>query len=875
MKPEKLILCGWGPYKERIEIDFTGLGKRGLFLVTGATGAGKTTLFDAITYALYGGMSGGMREKNSVRSDFAKEDTKTFVELTMRHGDTDGKVKQYRILRSPEYMRPKKRQRDGLVKEKERAVLYLPDGNTVEGVGEVNRALLKLLALDYRQFKQISMIAQGEFAKLLEASPAEKTKIFREIFDTSIYAGFTDVLKKRAGEAYLEVTQLNHRMEEAVHMLQTELTEEWTKKLKEQTAPDYTKLLGSLPEIIKEYADTLKSEERVYAACDREAIALTEKVTAAEQINKKLCQLHNEQKQYEALNAGKKEIQRDETELQSARAAAGIEGDAIRFENLKMTVEEAGRRQKKAREEQKQLQLERELLRTFYEKREQMEAVYENRLALLEQQKLLERLQCDSAEKEKELCKLQKGYLEQEKRTEEKKAAYEAADRAFKRAAVGIAARLLKEGEPCPVCGSLEHPHIAVMTQEIPDEEKLQRLKTDCEQADDLLAVWHGKAAACRGELQGIEKQKEETQKRMAAYADSLRLADAGAAALAESMTPEEYKGKLMEYLDIAARTEEKEKLLKSMEEELRLRKAALTEAEGAFAVTCSEAGFPTIESFRNSLRSAEQMNRLDGKIHSFHDRLRSLNERISQLEEETKEKKEEDITILKEQLSQSMERRKVIMQRRNGWERRYQEVRKIYRSLKEKQKQLQEAAREYGVVKDLYNVASGNNLRRLVFEQYVLAGYFEEIMKAANIRLARMTGGRYELSRAEEVSDGRTKDSLEIRVMDYYTGKYRSVKTLSGGESFKASLALALGMSDVIQSYSGGIRVETLFIDEGFGSLDSESLEQACSTLMSLAEKDRLIGIISHVPELAEKIENQVIIEKTNVGSRVQVVVC
>lgn len=404
MKPEKLILCGWGPYKERIEIDFTGLGKRGLFLVTGATGAGKTTLFDAITYALYGGMSGEMREKNSVRSDFAKEDTKTFVELTMRHGDTDGKVKQYRILRSPEYMRPKKRQGggDGLVKEKERAVLYLPDGNTVEGVGEVNRALLKLLALDYRQFKQISMIAQGEFAKLLAASPAEKTKIFREIFDTAIYAGFADVLKKRAGEAYLEVTELNHRMEEAVHMLQTELTEEWSKRLKEQTAPDYAKLIGSLAEIIKEYADTLKSEEKVYAACDREAIVLTEKVTAAEQINKKLCRLNDEQKQYEALNAGRKEIQRDETELQSARAAAGIEGDAIRFENLKMTVEEAGRRQKKAREEQKQLQLERELLRPFYEKREQLEAVYENRSALLEQQKILERLQCNSAEKEAE-----------------------------------------------------------------------------------------------------------------------------------------------------------------------------------------------------------------------------------------------------------------------------------------------------------------------------------------------------------------------------------------------------------------------------------------------------------------------------------------
>ena len=181
---------------------------------------------------------------------------------------------------------------------------------------------------------------------------------------------------------------------------------------------------------------------------------------------------------------------------------------------------------------------------------------------------------------------------------------------------------------------------------------------------------------------------------------------------------------------------------------------------------------------------------------------------------------------------------------------------------------------KKYSLLKDLDDAANGNNKKRLVFEQYVLASYFEEILKAANIRLHLMSGGRYELRRMQQVSDGRSKDNLEIEVMDYYTGKYRSVKTLSGGESFKASLALALGMSDVVQAGSGGIRVETLFIDEGFGSLDEESLEQACLTLQTLVEKDRLIGIISHVPELAEKIENQIRICKTNAGSSIEVMV-
>ena len=177
-----------------------------------------------------------------------------------------------------------------------------------------------------------------------------------------------------------------------------------------------------------------------------------------------------------------------------------------------------------------------------------------------------------------------------------------------------------------------------------------------------------------------------------------------------------------------------------------------------------------------------------------------------------------------------------------------------------------------YSLLKDLDDAANGNNKRRLVFEQYVLAGYFEEILRAANLRFYKMTGGRYEMSRIREAGDGRIKDSLEIQVMDYYTGKVRSVKTLSGGESFKASLSLALGMSDVIQAMSGGIRVDTLFIDEGFGALDSESLDQACETLMGLVEHNRLIGIISHVQELRERIDNQIVIEKTNSGSSIRV---
>ncbi|MDE7251152.1 MAG: SMC family ATPase, partial [Lachnospiraceae bacterium] len=249
-------------------------------------------------------------------------------------------------------------------------------------------------------------------------------------------------------------------------------------------------------------------------------------------------------------------------------------------------------------------------------------------------------------------------------------------------------------------------------------------------------------------------------------------------------------------------------------------------------------------------------------------------NEMLSHLKKETKGMKEENLQEIREKLEESKEWKKTLLAGQMELTNRTQRMEKSLASLKEKQERLSALMKKYSLLKDLDDAANGNNKKRLVFEQYVLASYFEEILRAANIRLHLMSGGRYELRRMQQVSDGRSKDNLEIEVMDYYTGKYRSVKTLSGGESFKASLALALGMSDVVQAGSGGIRVETLFIDEGFGSLDEESLEQACLTLQTLVEKDRLIGIISHVPELAEKIENQIRICKTNAGSSIEVMV-
>lgn len=873
MKPKILILSGWGPYKDKVEVDFTRLDERGLFLIAGPTGAGKTTLFDAITYALYGAMSGELREKSSVRSDFADADTATFVELIMQHGG-----KEYRIVRNPEYLRPKKRQSKtgDYTKEKENAVLYLPDGSIIQGSSEVNRKIQDVLVLDYRQYKQISMIAQGEFARLLAASPAEKTKIFREIFSTSIYDRFAGILRTRSGELYKQVMEYKHRMEEDIHMLRVGEAKE-NEALSQLIAGEdyfYEKILEQLKESEHEHKKSLTVAQKQYGKLEEAAVKLTEEISASEQVNDKLHRLTREMEVARLLRERKPEIEAKKVQLKGIKAAASLSGDYVQSENEKKQLRLLVQRQKEAEEELKVLEARRHELLPLYKSREKIIAAYECRKLCIEKERFLKEIGQQRIQKEEELRKLQKEYLEKEELTSKAKEVYEMADLAYKRAAVGIAARLLQEGEPCPVCGSCEHPKVAQVSDDVPEEEKLNRLRDNYHVANRVLMEIHGKASACKGELQGRIDREKEARNQLEDHNRALQAFGEEIHSVMNHMAQTEYENLVMMYEKLQTREEEKKEVLKRTSGEILLQESSKEEAEALFEQKYREAGFSDIDMFEESLSNKGRIEPLEKEIEDYDRKIHASENLIEHLKEETKGQSEIDISKLKEQWELKRQERQEMIVMQNKWNHRLHEVEKIRKSLTDKLSHLQKLNKEYGIVKDLDNMASGNNPKRLVFEQYVLAGYFEEILRAANIRLAKMTNGRFELSRVEEVSDGRTKDNLEIQVLDYYTGKHRSVKTLSGGESFKASLALALGMSDVIQSYSGGIRVETLFIDEGFGSLDSESLDQACQTLMSLVEKDRLIGIISHVPELAEKIEKQIIITKTNIGSSIKIVV-
>lgn len=436
MKPVRLVICGWGPYKGKQEIDFTGLDQRGLFLIAGPTGAGKTSIFDAIAYALYGSMSGSMREKSSVRSDFAAADMPTYVELVMNHGG-----RAYTIYRNPEYLRPRKRQtgetaRTDLVKEKEKAVLTEPSGKKIEGGSEVTRRIQELLRLDYRQFKQLSMIAQGEFAKLFTASPAEKTKIFREIFGTDLYERLASVLRGKFVDIYKQVTQCRNKMDEHIDMLAGGgifTREDACAKWQELTAVGsyyYEGIIDFLQVQVRSNKEDLKEIKNQFAACEKEMNKLTKQEERAKRAESLFARLEAETLKKKELAQKRNEIEQAKALLVKQEAAAALKAEEMQKKAAAEYTCQLEMRIQASREEILSLR-ERKTAGAFsYENRDKIAAAYQTKSQVKELSGVYEEL-AEVCRKEKdELYKLQKEYLLAEEQEDKEKEAYERAQRA-------------------------------------------------------------------------------------------------------------------------------------------------------------------------------------------------------------------------------------------------------------------------------------------------------------------------------------------------------------------------------------------------------------------------------------------------------------
>lgn len=826
MRPVRLVLSAFGPYAGRTVLDMDRLGESGLYLITGDTGAGKTTIFDAITFALYGEASGNHREPVMMRSKYAQADTPTEVELTFSYS---GKV--YTIRRNPEYERPAKRG-GGMTLQKADAELRYPDGRVVTKSKEVSAAIREIMGVDREQFSQIAMIAQGDFLKLLLAPTEERKKIFRQIFKTERFQELQDRLKSESGALTkrweLQRSSLRQYMDGICCDGDDILYEEIQKAKEEKLSIEDTVLL--LERLLKQ---------------DEEKLAvLKEKNTAVEedlrQVDEYLGKVREREKMREAQRTELEQIKikQEECLKKQQELAARIEKDQVKLAD--------GQKELAAlQEEQKGLldtgvNLER--LRAGLDVQNRMERDLErfrqswNGLAKL----------TGAYKKE------QQAYLALSQRAEALQTEYAAKNRAFLDEQAGILAATLKEDEPCPVCGSLTHPNPAQKTSGAPSKQEVEQAKKASDKAQQEATEQSAKAGNYKGQLKAKRQELEGLALELFGV-DTLEEAGAQAAKKKEDVQKQItlLNGQIQTERQRITRKERLDQVIPKMEQELK--KLQLVMAD----------------------REKEQVTLQTEYLHR--------KQQARKLEEALKQERQAapEAALPVRNLAFLMDKRDRLSREQKAYELqklelhvRYQRNESALAHIRLQSGAIAETEKRLSWVRALSNTANGNisGKEKIMLETYIQMHYFDRIIARANTRFMVMSGGQYELKRRLEAENNKRQSGLELDVIDHYNGTKRSVKTLSGGESFKASLSLALGLSDEIQSSVGGIHLDSMFVDEGFGSLDEESLRQAIQALSGLTEGNRLVGIISHVAELKEKIEKQIVVTKDRSGgSRVE----
>ena len=1026
MKPIELTVSAFGPYSDKMTLSMEDFS--GLFLITGDTGAGKTSIFDAICFALFGEVSGSQRAADQLRSDFARPEAETYVDFRFSHAG-----KEYYIERIPKYERPKKRG-TGIVTQNPKAILKYPDGTTVAGAGAVTEAVEQLLGVGCQSFKQISMIAQGEFLKLLTADSRSRAEIIRRVFHTEPLVQ----LQKQLKAEYLEARKQCEQTRRSVLQYAEGFRLREDSPLDGLENPELCVLLEGIQVQNTGDSDRLHLVTQQLEQLRRQHTQAVEAVIRAQQQQEAQDKWQAAKKQLEQLQAKRPKMEREQQRLTDARKArelvlpqwtawqSGRQQEKELQERIaerKTAVRQLEQQQPalqqaldSARQQQPQLAvLEQEIIRladaqekaeTWENKRRQAEqhgkeaeqkheAAQQNAAALSEHNRQLEELDRqleqlhaiqlqlaekriawkESNEREKRMqaaadsmeeltaCENQQKDTEQQYLMLEKQ--FTAAEQRYRRQELlwlrgqaGILAKSLQDGMPCPVCGAVEHPKPAAMAQDVPNEQQLENEKQAVEQSRTALQEQAALSASCasktkaaRTNLQRLLQELFETaelshgqlkQAQQEQKAQTLKLRREG-----EELARQEKEGlalrekreelaKQQPVLEAAARqaetdwhqaetqaqaekaaaqalraaipfddlqqlakrleqqTARRDSLQKQLDEatdawEQHWRKAsaaqevlaseqeqlprytqAVEQAAQAWRESLTAAGFATGEAYQQALLAPEELQRREQALQTFTQEYASA----VRLEQEYAQNAPKDTLIPLEQLiearSQAEEACRTCEAEQNQLSERLQVNTGLLRKIADMQEQQAEQEQQTAALRELSQTANGelNGKQKLMLEQYVQAAYFERVLQRANLRLRDMTQGRYEMQRRKKAENNRSQTGLDIDVMDYYTGKCRSVKTLSGGESFLGALALALGMSDVIQSYAGGVQVETVFIDEGFGSLDSTALEQAISVLVKLTGGNRLIGIISHVTELKERIGQQILVQRGSNGS-------
>ena len=1058
MKPVKLIISAFGPYADRMPaIDFEQFENKGLFLISGNTGAGKTTIFDAICFALYGETSGEYRDTKNLRSEYAKPSVESYVDFYFTH-----QGKRYHVYRKPSYDRPKQRG-EGMVTEKEKAEFYCEDAIPVEGTAQVNNAIKELLKIDFKQFKQIAMIAQGEFWNLLNASTDDRTKILRTIFMTSGYqnigyrlkdrknAGYSG--KKTAEDSIVQYFQGTKAAKDSA--LAKELLSLQEKAEASSSAWNMDEMLTILSDIISEDRLTLKENKTRLNTEDK---SLEEKKKAfhnAHINNEFLHRLQRFEEEKERLDGRKddireleclakrqktavrklkpvfdiwkkeeleaakteKEITAKKKELAEAQTAVSLAQEGLekclqerpraeqlmrQSEKLKediekyekrdvlvleteelakeeMCLEKEGKRLKETERELKDRikQLD-EVIKSLQNCGIQLVQIYSEgkELRLLESEitDIRDHVIPEYEKQAKVLGEKQDTFKRVEEEYEEILAKRRRCERVLEHSRAGILAKNLEEGKKCPVCGSTHHPEPAVLPEETASDEELKELlekeekvkerkenilvetekaKTEVEAGEDQLksrilscmerSQYSGKfpvddsieglflvipsvLSSVKERVLANEKEEGRVKKDCAAYEKAMTdierargeetdcltarkeayntKKEKNRTALAERRTAlreyeklafpdlrtarkeqekaEKEAGKILHAIENAQTYRQKadtkkvkaESVLGALETTFRSQIEQAEESEKCFEKLLKTEKFVSEEVFLDFVTDEEAIAESESRINAYKQAVQTNIQQLKQAGEDAKGKAVVDEFRLEEEVKKQNLLVETLREENTQVSFRLERIKEIKKKIEGLRGTLEKFRREHAICTRLYDLITGNitNKAKITFEQYIQAAGFDHIIAAANRRLLPMSDGQYELFRKEDSDDKKSKTILNLEVEDHFTGHRRPVGNLSGGESFKASLSLALGLSDTVSSNLGGVQMDALFVDEGFGTLDKKSMESAMDILVNLSGTNKLVGIISHREELMENIPQQIRIEKTKEGSRIDI---
>ena len=913
MRPIKLIMSAFGPYASKTVLDLDELGTNGLYLITGDTGAGKTTIFDAITFALYGEASGDNRESTMFRSKYASADTPTEVELTFIYAG-----KEYYIKRNPEYDRPKTRG-EGFTTEKANAELHYPDGRVVTKLREVDRAVEEIMGIDRNQFTQIAMIAQGDFLKLLLASTDDRKKIFQKIFRTRCYYVLQERLKNESGKLGKEYETISASIRQYINGIVCDEDDVLSIKVKNAKAgmcstEETLELLSTLIANDKEEEEKLDAEQKnIGKSLEEITVTLTNHETwskARKSLEKSKSDLGEALERLEILKTNFQSEEANKPKVEAIRnQIAAIEAEIPEYQELDAKIKEKDTLQKTTDK----------LSEDLTKQKEKLESIKKELEALSEERKTLEKADKDKSELEakkqkeedkrkavkdiskelkaldkleKQLKKDQETYSKLAKDVQSKDEEYQRLFKQYLDEQAGIIAETLIDGTPCPVCGSTSHPIKAVKAENAPTKEQLDESKATYESAQKEAQNASEKAAktkgqrdekrdavlAMLGETFGDVMIDDADELIKAKTAEIATVLENVQNAIDEQQKKIDRRNEIDELLP--KKNKERDDLINSISENdktLSGNNATLISLKTRIDELVEKLKYESEKKAKEVKKELQgEQKKLEDAYKAADDAVKSQNEKIAGFKAAIKEAEntladakeidEESIKAkqkeLKSRNSEIDAKKKVINARKAANESAEKEI-------KAKSAEVLAVEAKWSWVKALSNTANGNisGKEKVMLETYIQMTYFDRIIARANTRFMVMSGGQYELKRRKEAENNRSQSGLELDVIDHYNGTERSVKTLSGGESFKASLSLALGLSDEIQSSAGGIKLDTMFVDEGFGSLDDESLDQAMRALQNLTEGNRLVGIISHVNELKERIDKQIVVTKEKSG--------